>query len=179
MMRKSLLYKMTQFGYKPDVKLDPKRFTHVFTSKYGKVRIFKVERVSQKSKRWVANPKNRKCDAPGSWYCEGQYPPALNKTIAKRKNFKQLEDFNVKGDEKAAKYYEEYMKKMERDGKRDEKPVSRRTPSDDADATFVGCYGYESSFIDKEYFGGASGASYSVAYENTKMTGKKYFAVAR
>ena len=29
-----------------------------------------------------------------SWCCNGQYPPALSKLIAKRKSFKQLEDFN-------------------------------------------------------------------------------------
>jgi hypothetical protein len=34
MMKESLLYKMTQFGYKKDVTLDHNRFSHVFTSKY-------------------------------------------------------------------------------------------------------------------------------------------------
>ena len=33
-------------------------------------------------------------------------------TLSKARSFAQLEDFNVKKDEKAAKYYEEYMKKM-------------------------------------------------------------------
>ena len=41
------------------------------------VRIYKVKRVSLKSKLWAADPANRVCDAPGSWYCVGQYPPAL------------------------------------------------------------------------------------------------------
>ena len=50
MMRKSLLYKLTQFGYRDDIKLDPNRFMHVKTTKYGKVRIFKVMHVSKKSK---------------------------------------------------------------------------------------------------------------------------------
>ncbi|CAL1162522.1 unnamed protein product [Cladocopium goreaui] len=45
----------------------------------------------------VADPKNRICDAPGSWYCVGQYPPALEKLIAKRRNFAQIEDFNKQG----------------------------------------------------------------------------------
>ena len=36
------------------------------------------------------------CDKPGGWLCRGQYPPALHKLIAKRKNFAQLEDFNTK-----------------------------------------------------------------------------------
>ena len=40
-------------------------WSQVFTSKYHKVRIFKVLRVSQKSKKWVADPANRKCDALG------------------------------------------------------------------------------------------------------------------
>merc|ERR1712072_305277 len=88
------------------------KFEHVFTSKYGKVRIFKIVGVSKKSKRWIADPANRVCDAPGSWYCSGQYPPALTKLIAKRKNFRQLEDFNVGQDETSKKYQEEYHKRM-------------------------------------------------------------------
>ena len=112
MMRKSLLYKLTQFGYKKEVKVDPKRFEHVFTSKYGKVRIFKIVGVSKKSKKWIADPANRVCDAPGSWYCTGQYPPALTKLIAKRKNFRQLEDFNVGQDKQSSKYQKEYMERM-------------------------------------------------------------------
>ncbi len=39
-------------------------------------------------------------------YCQGQYPPALEKLIAKRKNFAQLEDFNKQKDEEARKYQE-------------------------------------------------------------------------
>ena len=39
--------------------------------------MYEVQRVSLKSKRWSADPANRICDAPGSWYCDGQYPPAL------------------------------------------------------------------------------------------------------
>ena len=126
MMKKSLLYKLTQFGYKKEVKVDPKRFEHVFTSKYGKVRIFKIVNVSQKSKKWVANPENRVCDAPGSWYCTGQYPPALKSLIAKRKNFRQLEDFNVGQDKQSSKYQEEYMKQMS--GKGGQKGSKKKLP---------------------------------------------------
>jgi dolichyl-diphosphooligosaccharide--protein glycosyltransferase len=75
MMRGSLLYKLTQYGYKEEVKVDPNRFTHAFTSKYGKVRIFKVRHVSKKSKTWIADPANRDCDAPGSWYVVCVVPP--------------------------------------------------------------------------------------------------------
>ncbi len=112
MMAASLLYKLHSHNQKPGVQADPDLFEHVFTSKYGKVRIFRVKRVSRKSKAWIADPKNRVCDAPGSWYCVGQYPPALDKLMAKRTAFSQLEDFNTKKDAKAAKYQEEYMARM-------------------------------------------------------------------
>lgn len=59
------------------------------------MRIFKVMSVSEESKKWVANPENRQCDAPGSWYCTGQYPPALDKVLKHKRDFKQLEDFNA------------------------------------------------------------------------------------
>ena len=87
-------------------------FQHVFTSRYGKVRIFKVRRVSLKSKKWVADPANRRCDAPGSWYCVGQYPPALAPLIARRKNFAQLEDFNTKRSSEDEAYDKEYHERM-------------------------------------------------------------------
>ena len=76
------------------------------------MRIFKVKSVSKKSKDWVADPANRVCDAPGSWYCTGQYPPALQSFISQRRDFKQLEDFNVKKDAHSKKYHEEYMRRM-------------------------------------------------------------------
>ena len=41
------------------------------------VRIVRVLDVSDESKAWAANASNRRCDAPGSWYCPGAYPPAL------------------------------------------------------------------------------------------------------
>lgn len=95
--------------------MDPKLFKEVHTTKYGLMRIFKVLGVSEESKNWIADPANRKCDAPGSWYCVGQYPPALSKLIAKRKNFAQLEDFNRKDGEKSAytRMVEEKMKREE------------------------------------------------------------------
>jgi hypothetical protein len=42
-----------------------------------------VLNISEESKAWAADPKNRICDAPGSWYCVGQYPPGLPLTIPK------------------------------------------------------------------------------------------------
>merc|ERR1711871_1284346 len=112
MMRESLLYKMTQHGIRPDVKLDQNRFRFAFQSKYGKVRIFKVMHVSEESKRWVADPKNRICDAPGSWYCVGQYPPKFRKYMKGRRSFSQLEDFNKKKTKEDEEYQKKYMAKM-------------------------------------------------------------------
>eukprot|EP01062_Namystynia_karyoxenos_P025989 TRINITY_DN2033_c0_g1_i2.p1 TRINITY_DN2033_c0_g1~~TRINITY_DN2033_c0_g1_i2.p1 ORF type:complete len:868 (+),score=240.83 TRINITY_DN2033_c0_g1_i2:81-2684(+) len=94
MMAASLLYKLHSHDAKPKVRANPKMFKHVFTSTHGLVRIFEVQNVSTKSKAWVADPANRVCDAPGSWYCPGQYPPAFRKLIKDRQDFAQLEDFN-------------------------------------------------------------------------------------
>jgi len=118
-MADSLLYQLVQHNIAPGVKVDENRFQHVYTTKFGKVRIYKVMSVSEKSKAWVADPKNRVCDAPGSWYCTGQYPPALKVLIDKRKNFAQLEDFNV-GDaetkKRSEKYNKQYMARMAASG---------------------------------------------------------------
>eukprot|EP00462_Mataza_sp_D1_P014196 CAMPEP_0175150518 /NCGR_PEP_ID=MMETSP0087-20121206/17938_1 /TAXON_ID=136419 /ORGANISM="Unknown Unknown, Strain D1" /LENGTH=781 /DNA_ID=CAMNT_0016436519 /DNA_START=27 /DNA_END=2372 /DNA_ORIENTATION=+ len=104
MMAKSLIYKLHS-GLQ-----NPKFFKHVFTSQYGKVKIYQTQGVNQKSKKWVADPANRVCDAPGSWYCSGQYPPGLHYVLKKRKDFQQLENFNQKGDKDAEEYQKEYMK---------------------------------------------------------------------
>ena len=119
MMASSLLYKLVMAGHM-GARVNETYFQHMYTSKYGKVRIYKVRKVSRKSKDWVADPANRVCDAPGSWYCVGQYPPALQSFISKRRDFKQLEDFNVKSDAHSKKYHEEYMRRMSgQGGKRD------------------------------------------------------------
>eukprot|EP00746_Dinoflagellata_sp_MGD_P033864 gnl/MRDRNA2_/MRDRNA2_180875_c0_seq1.p1 gnl/MRDRNA2_/MRDRNA2_180875_c0~~gnl/MRDRNA2_/MRDRNA2_180875_c0_seq1.p1 ORF type:complete len:642 (-),score=84.87 gnl/MRDRNA2_/MRDRNA2_180875_c0_seq1:42-1766(-) len=108
MMGESLLFRMCLHHRQPGVRVNPKLFEEVYTSENDLIRIFKVLNVSKESKEWVADPRNRICDAPGSWYCTGQYPPALDKLIAKRKNFAQLEDFNRKNEEKS-----EYSKRVE------------------------------------------------------------------
>mmetsp|Transcript_73088 Transcript_73088/g.136594 ORF Transcript_73088/g.136594 Transcript_73088/m.136594 type:complete len:831 (-) Transcript_73088:81-2573(-) len=102
MMANSFLYKAVNHNLKEGVKLSGKYFKEVHTTKYGLMRIYKVMNVSQESKDWVADPKNRVCDAPGSWYCVGQYPPALKPLIDSRRNFAQLEDFNKGGGQKSA-----------------------------------------------------------------------------
>eukprot|EP00439_Symbiodinium_sp_Y106_P070621 s3483_g12.t1 len=115
MMAASFLYKAVRHNIDEGVRLDGKLFQEVHTTKHGLMRIFKVLGVSEESKKWVADPANRKCDAEGSWYCVGQYPPALHKLISKRKNFAQLEDFNRKDGEKSAytRMVEEKMKREE------------------------------------------------------------------
>jgi dolichyl-diphosphooligosaccharide--protein glycosyltransferase len=77
-MRGSLLYSLGLHGNSqfPNVTAPPELFTEVFRSQRGMLRVFKVENVSEESRQWLADPANRKCDAPGSWYCVGQYPPA-------------------------------------------------------------------------------------------------------
>ena len=102
----SLLYKLHSGTVNKDL------FEHVFDSKYGKVRIYRVKRVSRKSKKWIAAKENKICDAPGSWYCVGQYPPALNKLMEKKQAFTQLEDFNAKKGANHEEYQAEYMARM-------------------------------------------------------------------
>jgi len=113
MMANSLLYKAVMHNMKPKVKLSNAYFKEVHTTKHGLMRVFKVMNVSEESRAWIADPANRVCDAPGSWYCVGQYPPALQKLIAKRRNFAQVEDFNKAGEQSA---YTKMIEK-ERSGK--------------------------------------------------------------
>merc|ERR1712032_212540 len=170
---------MCQHG-RPGIKTNESLFQHVFSTKYGKVRIFKVRRVSLKSKNWVANPENKLCDANGSWYCAGQYPPALRPLIARRRNFAQLEDFNVKKDQDAKDYQEQYHKRM--DG------IKGGKSSGDGDAPstksvavkYLGCTGAEADFgSDRVYEGGQYGASISLARTFAKEVGMKYFGISR
>jgi len=176
MMEECLLYNLVQYG-RPGIKVNESLFQHVFTSKYGKMRIFKIKRVSLKSKQWVANQTNRVCDAPGSWYCTGQYPPALKPLIARRKNFAQLEDFNSAKTEQDKKYQEEYHKRM--DGMRGGGSQSG-SKSQSVGAKYLGCYGAEGNLgSDRVYEGGSYGSNIGLARQFAKETGMKYFAVAR
>jgi len=115
MMRESFLFKLHSHRIRPGVQADPNRFQEVFGSRYGKCRVFKILKVSEESKDWAADPKNRICDAPGSWYCSGQYPPALQKVLGEKKDFEQLEDFNKDKDdaEYQAKYHENLKKRKQ------------------------------------------------------------------
>lgn len=116
MMRDSLLYNLHISGEAPGVEVDRRMFRLVYKSRYGLVKIFKVMNVSAESKAWVRDPKNRKCDAPGSWLCPGQYPPAkeIQDMLAKRINYRQITDFNSAGQQDA--YYRAYMRQFENNG---------------------------------------------------------------
>merc|ERR1712072_238333 len=99
-MKKSLSYNLVMNG-EHGARAIKDLFQEVHTTRYGLMRVYKVMNVSEESKAWVADTNNRICDAPGSWYCVGQYPPALDKLIAMRRSFSQLEDFNKKGEKSA------------------------------------------------------------------------------
>jgi dolichyl-diphosphooligosaccharide--protein glycosyltransferase len=109
MMRESLLYNIIMHNNRPGVTANPKYFKEVYTSKHGLLRIFKVMNVSEESREWIEN--NRVCDAPGSWYCVGQYPPVpeWQQLLKKRRDFGQLEDINRR-DKLDNEYYAAYMR---------------------------------------------------------------------
>ena len=96
----------------------------------------------------------------------------MNKTLAKRKNFAQLEDFNVGKDAKAAKYHEEYMKRMNGEAPPPPRP-QLKAQDDEEEAKYIGCYTSESSFGDRQYYGGSSGASFVDAIALAKASGKR------
>lgn len=58
-------------------------------------------------------------------------------------------------------------------------PMDEPTPSQPDEAKFMGCYGSESSFIDRIYEGGSTGANFNLALHHAKTNRKRYFAVAR
>eukprot|EP00536_Pseudo-nitzschia_multiseries_P007650 jgi/Psemu1/240422/estExt_Genewise1.C_1820012 len=110
MMERSLLYRLHGHEIKNGVQADPNKWKEVYRSKYGRVRIYKILGVDEKSKKWVADSANRLCDVPGSWFCPGQYPPGLSDILSRKKDFAQLEDFNRKdADEEYQKQYFENL----------------------------------------------------------------------
>jgi len=116
MMAESFLYKAVSHGIEEGVTLSSKYWEEVHTTQHGLMRVYKVLNVSMESKAWCADPANRICDAPGSWYCVGQYPPAIQKLIAQRKAFTQLEDFNMKGERRAKSAYTNLIEKQMAEG---------------------------------------------------------------
>ncbi|KAH8613960.1 putative Oligosaccharyl transferase STT3 subunit [Trypanosoma vivax] len=92
MMERSLLYNLHHSEIDSTKKMDERYFKHVYSSRFGLVKIFKVMNVSEESKAWVADPRNRRCNPPGSWLCSGQYPPAkeIQDLLAKRRGYEQV-----------------------------------------------------------------------------------------
>lgn len=114
-MENSLLYKLHSHQRAEGVTANPDLFKEVFSSKYGKVRIYEVLQVSEESKRWVADPANMKCDVEGGWFCPGQYPPSLIPILNKKTDFAQLEDFNrADADDEYQQAYHEGLSKKKR-----------------------------------------------------------------
>lgn len=126
-IKASMLYKLHSHGLQEGVVADPNRFKEVFRSRYGKVRIYKILSVSRESKKYVADPKNRVCDAPGSWFCPGQYPPALKKILDEKKDFGQLEDFNRKNED--VEYQKQYFENLNKPKNKDESPPKKNHAS--------------------------------------------------
>merc|ERR1712110_534032 len=114
MMRKSLVYNLYKSDREAGVKANPKLFEEVYNSPRSELRIYKIVNVSQESKDWIADPANKVCDAPGSWYCVGQYPPAIKKFLDTRRSFSQVEDLNKKGEKSA---YQKMIEQQRAGGK--------------------------------------------------------------
>ena len=76
-MAASLIYRLcgSSFGGPEEL------FREVYVSSHGKVRVVQVLGVDDASRRWAADPAHRECDAPGSWYCPGRYPPQLQRLV--------------------------------------------------------------------------------------------------
>ena len=108
MMERSLLYRLHGHQIKKGVEADPTKWTEVYRSKYGRVRIYKILDVAEESREWVKN--NVHCDVEGSWFCPGSYPPGLSSILSRKKDFAQLEDFNRgTSDEEYQKQYFEAL----------------------------------------------------------------------
>ena len=120
-MAESLLYRLHSHDIKPGVEADRNRFKEVYTTKYGKVRIYKILSVSKESKEWVEN--NRICDVEGSWHCRGQYPPGLQKVLNTSQDFGQLEDFNKQNVDED--YQKEYFEAISKPRKRMKDKVTK------------------------------------------------------
>jgi dolichyl-diphosphooligosaccharide---protein glycosyltransferase len=58
-------------------------------------------------------------------------------------------------------------------------PAAEEPDAQVEEAKYVGCYGSESSFIDRIYEGGSTGANYNLALHHAKISRKRYFAIAR
>ena len=64
-----------------------------------------------------------------------------------------------------------------------QKSTTGSTPNDVPplvdEARYVGCFSSENYFLDRNYGGGSTGASYNLALHHAKTSRKKYFAISR
>ncbi|KAL1496089.1 hypothetical protein AB1Y20_014715 [Prymnesium parvum] len=80
MMAESLIYHLTAELF-DSVAMRPYA-REAYVSSRGLVRIVRLQAVDLSSRQWAADPRHRRCDAPGSWYCPGRYPPKLRALFA-------------------------------------------------------------------------------------------------
>merc|ERR1719401_450261 len=105
MMAPSLMWYLIGEGRKDKSFANSAHLKEVFLSKNRRVRVVEVLRVSMESKRWASDASNRQCDAPGSWYCPGQYAPHLRDLLDSKR------DHN--GNMEAMVYHSEFKKRSE------------------------------------------------------------------
>ena len=96
MMAESLVFNLVNHGLNPSTPpLPPKTFVEAYTSSHRMVRIYKIKNVSKESKKYCAENRGYQAWKKGITGFEA-YPPGLKKILANKKDFEQLEDFNVK-----------------------------------------------------------------------------------
>ena len=153
MMQASFLYNLHGLGIKSDAVVDPTKFQPVFTSKYGKARVYKLLGVDEDSKSWAADPSNRICDVEGGWFCRGQYPPALKAVLSKKQDFAQLEDFN-RGEGEDEDYQKQYFQNLHNpeEARNNARMNSEETIRPDEERKPMNCYHIQNSQITYESF---------------------------
>jgi len=96
MMYESLVYNLVLNKFDPNLPpLPPDTFEEVFTTRNRMVRIYKVLHASKESKAYCAENRGYKAWVAGTPLSEA-YPPRLQKVLASKQDFAQLEDFNAK-----------------------------------------------------------------------------------
>ena len=100
MMAESLVYNLVLGGFDPSVPpLPPKTFEEAYTSSHRMVRVYKIKRVSKDSKAYGKKNLGYEAWKKGKPGFEA-YPPKLKNVLAGKRDFEQLEDFNVKSRKK-------------------------------------------------------------------------------
>jgi len=96
MMKRSLIFNAVNYRLDPNVpEFPPETYEEAYTSKNRMVRIYKVLKVSKKSRKYGKEGHGYKSWLAGRPLLSA-YPPALQKILDEKEDFKQLEDFNRK-----------------------------------------------------------------------------------